>query len=122
MQFDLLRPSICSLHNSPHQINGAAFVASHICSAESDRVGASSVDLQRQPRVLPVTDKANTDERSAPKEEEWIRVAHTRWREIVHERREELKGATPRRRLEINGEHRLSLSALPFKRGCEITD
>jgi hypothetical protein len=91
MQLNLLRPSVRSLNNSRHQVNGAALVASHICSSESDRVGAASVNLQRQPRMFPITDEANTGEGDAPEEEEWIRIPHARWREVVHERREGLE-------------------------------
>jgi len=91
MQLNLLRPSVRSLNNSRHEINGAPFVASRICSTESDRVGAASVNLQRQPRMFPITDETNTREGDAPEEEERIRIPHARWREIVHERREGLE-------------------------------
>lgn len=120
MQLDLLRPSVRSLNNSRHQINGASLVASRIRSTESDRVGTASINLQRQPRMFPITDEANTREGDPPEEEEWIRIPHARWREVVHERREGLEGTASRRWLEINGEHRLSLRALAFKCSCKI--
>lgn len=88
MQLNLLRPSVRSLNNSRNQVNGAPFVASRICTTESDRVGAASINLQRQPRMFPITDEANTGEGDAPEEEERIRIPHACWREIVHERRE----------------------------------
>lgn len=91
MQLNLLRPSVGALNNSRHQINGAPFMASRICSTESDRVGAASVNLQRQPRMFPIADEANTGEGDAPEEEERIRIPNARRREIVHERREGLE-------------------------------
>jgi hypothetical protein len=91
MQLDLLRPSVCSLNNSCHEVNSSAFVPSHIRSTEGDRVGAAPVNLQRQPRMFPIADEANTGEGDAPEEEERIRIPHARWREIVHERREGLE-------------------------------
>lgn len=91
MQLDLLRPSVRSLNNSRHQVNGASLVTSRIRSTESDRVGAASVNLQRQPRMFPITDETNTGEGDAPEKEERIRIPHARWREVFHERREGLE-------------------------------
>ena len=41
--------------------------------------------------MFPITDETNTGEGDAPEEEEWIRIPHARWREVVHERREGLE-------------------------------
>ena len=76
MQLGLLRPSVCALNDSRHQIDGAAFVTCRICSTERDRVGAASVNLHRQPRMFPITHEANAGEGDTPEEEEWVRIAH----------------------------------------------
>ena len=91
MQLDLLRPSVRSLNDSRNQIDRAAFVAGRIGSTEGDRVGAAPVNLHRQPRMFPITDEASTGKGDAPEKEEWIRIPHARWREVVHERREGLE-------------------------------
>jgi hypothetical protein len=87
-----------------------------IRTTERDRLSATTINLQREAGVPSITDKAHTRQGDAAEEEEWVRIPDPRWRQVIHKGRERLEGALSNRWLKVNGEHWLTLSALPFER------
>jgi len=78
MEFDLLYPSVGSLNHSCNKIDAATLVTRCIRTTERDRLSATAVNLQREARVLPITDKSHTRERDVTEEEERIRISNSR--------------------------------------------